>query len=82
MLTIFYKRYKMKSIERRRIMLKEMILKAKELLRRAGVRDEEGQTLIEYALIVALISIAVIVILGLVGGQLNTIFTQIRDALT
>jgi len=63
-------------------MLKEMILKAKELLRRAGVRDEEGQTLIEYALIVALISIAVIVILGLVGGQLNTIFTQIRDALT
>jgi len=82
MLTIFYKRYKMKSIERRRIMLKEMILKAKELLRRAGVQEEEGQTLIEYALIVALISIAVIVILGLVGGQLNTIFTQIRDALT
>ncbi len=63
-------------------MLKEMILKAKELLRRAGVQEEEGQTLIEYALIVALISIAVIVILGLVGGQLNTIFTQIRDALT
>ena len=63
-------------------MLKEMILKAKELLRRAGVRDEEGQTLIEYALIVALISIAVIGILTLVGGQLSTIFTQIKNALT
>ena len=44
-------------------------------------RQEEGQGLIEYALIVLLIAIGVIVVLGLLGGQVQTVFQSITDAL-
>ena len=44
-------------------------------------RDEEGQGLAEYALILALISIAVIVIMGLLGGQIGSIFSDVSTAL-
>jgi pilus assembly protein Flp/PilA len=44
-------------------------------------RHEEGQTLTEYALIIALVSIAVIVVLGLLGGQIGAIFTSITGSL-
>jgi len=63
-------------------MVKEMILKVRDLLRGIDVREEEGQTLIEYGLIIALISIAVIVVLGLFGPQLNAIFQSVVDALS
>ena len=57
-----------------------MKYQVKELLRRIGVHQEEkGQTLIEYALIVLLISIVVIVVLGLLGEQVNTVFETIRN---
>jgi pilus assembly protein Flp/PilA len=46
------------------------------------VRDEEGQDLIEYALLVALISLVCVVALGAAGTQVNTIFESIRDQLT
>lgn len=62
-------------------MLNEMILKVRELLRGIDVREEEGQTLIEYGLIIALISIAVITVLGLFGPQLNAIFQSVVTAL-
>ena len=42
---------------------------------------EEGQGLVEYALILVLISIVVIVALRATGTNINTIFGQIRDAL-
>ena len=45
------------------------------------LKDESGATAIEYGLIAAGISIAIITIVQSVGGQLNTNFTQIRDAL-
>ena len=63
-------------------MLIQLILKAKELLGFMGVRQEKGQGLIEYALIILLISIVVIVVLGLLGTELNTVFQQILDAFT
>jgi pilus assembly protein Flp/PilA len=44
-------------------------------------RQEEGQGLIEYALIVLLIAIGVIVVLGLLGGQVQAVFQSITDAL-
>jgi pilus assembly protein Flp/PilA len=48
-----------------------------------GLReDEEGQTLVEYALILVLIAIVVIVTLTLVGTQVNGIFNNIANALT
>ena len=46
------------------------------------VRDEEGQDLIEYALLVALISLVCVVALTDAGTQVNTIFEAIRDKLT
>jgi pilus assembly protein Flp/PilA len=46
------------------------------------VRDEEGQDLIEYALLVALISLVCVVALTAAGSQVNGIFTKIKDKLT
>ena len=45
-------------------------------------RDEEGQDLIEYALLVALISLVCVVALTDAGKQVNNIFTSIKDKLT
>ena len=42
---------------------------------------EEGQGLVEYALILVLVAIVVIVILGLLGTQVSTIFSQITSGL-
>ena len=45
-------------------------------------RDEEGQDLIEYALLVALISLVCVVALTGAGSQVNAIFTTIQEKLT
>ena len=42
---------------------------------------EEGQTLTEYALIIALVVLLVIAALSALGGQIRTIFQNIRTAL-
>jgi pilus assembly protein Flp/PilA len=42
---------------------------------------EEGQGLIEYALIVLLIALGVLLVLGLVGGQVQSVFQDIFEAL-
>ena len=42
---------------------------------------EEGQGLVEYALILVLIAIVVIVVLGLLGEQVSTVFSNITSAL-
>lgn len=52
-----------------------------EIIRRF-VREEEGQGLVEYALIIALIAIVAIVGLGLAGGKVNDMFTGIAGKLT
>jgi len=44
-------------------------------------KDEEGVVMIEYALIAALIGVALIVTLGLVTGALQDIFGRIISAL-
>jgi pilus assembly protein Flp/PilA len=43
---------------------------------------EEGHGLVEYALILVLVAIAVIAILTLLGGQVSTVFSSITDALS
>ena len=47
----------------------------------AGLQKEEGQGLAEYALIIVLVSIAVVIALGLVGDEINTVFTGIQQKL-
>lgn len=48
---------------------------------RRFLRDEEGVTAIEYGLIAALIAVVIIVGAGLVGTNLNTLFTDISGCL-
>ena len=48
---------------------------------RRFLRDEEGVTAIEYGLIAALIAVVIIVGAGLVGTNLNTLFTGIAGCL-
>jgi len=45
-------------------------------------RNEEGQGLVEYALIIAVIAIAVIVAMLFLRGQLQNIFSNIGNNLT
>ena len=52
------------------------IVKATNAL--AGIRDEdEGQTLVEYALIISLVSIALVVGLGLLATGIGGTFTKV-----
>ena len=44
-------------------------------------REEEGVTMVEYALIAALIAIAAIVATGLAGGAVSNLFEAIKDHL-
>jgi pilus assembly protein Flp/PilA len=45
------------------------------------VRDEEGQDLLEYALLVALIALIAIGAVGMAGNSVNEIFTDIATKL-
>lgn len=40
-------------------------------------KDESGATMVEYAILVALISIAAIVIIAVLGNQINNTFNQV-----
>ena len=58
--------------------------KAQEFLVRLlgySADDEEGQTMIEYGLIVALISIVAIITLTTVGGNIKDVFNSIAGKL-
>ena len=52
------------------------------LVARDRMREEKGATAVEYGLLVGLIAVAIIVTVGLLGGQLNTLFQRIVTALT
>ena len=47
----------------------------------AWFKDEEGQGMVEYALIVGLISIVVIIALTVLGNSINGKFGEINDKL-
>jgi pilus assembly protein Flp/PilA len=47
----------------------------------AKMRSEEGQGLVEYALIIVLVSIVVITALTLIGTNVNAVFNAIATAL-
>jgi pilus assembly protein Flp/PilA len=50
-----------------------MIQKIKNFL-----KDDEGASLVEYGLLVALIAVACIAILGTLGTQLSAMFTRVE----
>ncbi len=43
--------------------------------------NEDGQGLVEYALILVLVAIVVIVVLSILGPQIGNVFSQINEAL-
>jgi len=43
--------------------------------------DDNGATAIEYGLIAAGISVAIIIVVPAIGGKLNTAFTKVSGAL-
>jgi pilus assembly protein Flp/PilA len=45
------------------------------------VKDESGATAIEYGLIAALVSVAIIAVLGTLGDNLKTTFQAVSDQL-
>ena len=45
------------------------------------VKDESGATAIEYGLIAAGISVAIIAVVNTIGTKLNTTFTSVQTAL-
>lgn len=54
---------------------------ATSLMVRLAVAREEGQTLVEYSLILALVSVAVIGALGLITGSIEGVFEEVVGAL-
>lgn len=46
-----------------------------------SIQNQKGQGLVEYALILVSIAVVVIVVLGLLGGQVQNIFSNIVAAL-
>jgi Flp pilus assembly pilin Flp len=48
---------------------------------RSLVKNEKGQALVEYALILALVSVASIVALGLLSDSIDGVLTDIKTAL-
>lgn len=48
----------------------------------ASLKREEGQGMAEYGLILALIAVAAIVVMGLLGDEINTAFTTVKDAMS
>ncbi|WP_339060545.1 Flp family type IVb pilin [Tepidibacillus marianensis] len=46
-----------------------------------ALQNEEGQGMVEYGLIIALIAVVVIVALTAMGGNLSTMFNGVKDKL-
>ena len=67
--------------KRRFIVLHQMVYQVKAFLKALTIRDEKAQGLIEYALIILLIAIAVIAVLGLLGTGINNVFNNITTQL-
>jgi Flp pilus assembly pilin Flp len=60
-------------------MINKVITRAKVALRR--MKSKKGQTLVEYALILAFISVVAISVLITLGTQIKSVFTTISSQL-
>jgi pilus assembly protein Flp/PilA len=62
-------------------MLIALMTVLQSLTARLSLRDEDGQALVEYGLLVALIAVVCVVVIGLLGNQISTAFQNIVNAL-
>jgi pilus assembly protein Flp/PilA len=63
-------------------MEKVKFIPARMYLALTSLRDrEEGQAMVEYALILALVSVAAVAILQTLGGSVSSIFNEINNDL-
>ena len=46
------------------------------------VKEEDGQSMVEYGLILALVAVAVVGIMTTMGDELSTLFTNIKDTIS
>jgi Flp pilus assembly pilin Flp len=61
-------------------MINKVIIRAKSALRR--MKSKKGQTLVEYALILAFISVVAISVLIALGGKVSSVFSTISSQLS
>lgn len=59
----------------------EMILAYAHSFTANMAKREEGQAMVEYALILALVSVAAVLVLGPLGGAISGIFTSVTGSL-
>jgi pilus assembly protein Flp/PilA len=58
------------------------VIQTRMYLALTSLRDrEEGQAMVEYALILALVSVAAVAVLQLLGGSVSSIFNEINNDL-
>jgi pilus assembly protein Flp/PilA len=63
-------------------MLTDLFFRFRESVRRVLERDDEdGQGMVEYALILVLIAVVVIVVLTTVGKQVKNVFSNVSTGL-
>ena len=60
-------------------MINKVIIRAKSALRR--MKSKKGQTLVEYALILAFISVVATSVMYALGGQVKGVYTTITSQL-
>lgn len=58
------------------------MLNFKKLFRKANQEKEEGQGLVEYALILFLVAIVVIAILVFLGPQIGSVFSAVKKGIS
>jgi Flp pilus assembly pilin Flp len=62
-------------------MINSIIIKAKAALKRAQKNAKKGQTLVEYALILAFISVVAILVLKQLGSKVTSVFSNVSGQL-
>lgn len=58
------------------------MLKFQQLFKRQAEQEEEGQGLVEYALILFLVAVVVIAILVLLGPQIGSVFSAVKNGIS